>query len=596
MPSNSEYTKRFYDVITEGSLASAWAIIPLLEKVLPKSFNEMSVVDLGCGNGAWLSVFKELGCNNITGVDGGEVDETNLLIPKENFISHDFTKPFPSSLAKYDLAMSLECAEHFSNSHADGFVKTLTSLSNIVLFSAAIPEQGGVGHINCQWQSYWVDIFKKYGFCYIDMIRKQVWDNQSVAWWYSQNVMIYISNSIINDNLAKLHEVYSSTILDVVHPNFMKPFHILDLDEPTGTDNIETKVKMTHDNFENLPKVTSTISFVIVTRATHLKELKELMKSLLNLKDELVIILDNEDINVYNELSAIADKIICIPGKGCFEAYAGDMYVHCTKDWIFRIDDDETLSAISKDELNDLISNRDVTSYWIPRKWYVSEHKYIITPPWLPDYQMRLFRNITAIAELPKYIHQVHGVSGKTKYVNEFHLKHWDLSKNSRANREKKVDYYNILAPDNLCSMFYLFEDYPHCIVNELDAGTMNIDVETNSIFCNTITPKAMRIDLAYTLEVILNVPNEHLNDINRENTFISFHWFDDKREIYQWDYDRFEIPNKSAPRQVIFLTVQPPTNTGIHYLEVDIVEEGVRWFVNTNLMKSSLIPINVIT
>ena len=48
----------------------------------------------------------------------------------------------------FALAQSFEVAKHLDQQYALKFVKLLTSCADIVLFSAAIPYQGGVCHIN----------------------------------------------------------------------------------------------------------------------------------------------------------------------------------------------------------------------------------------------------------------------------------------------------------------------------------------------------------------------------------------------------------------------------------------------------------------
>ncbi len=53
----SIYNKTFYDNQEKGSLNSAKIIVPIvMDIVKPKS-----VIDVGCGVGTWLSVFKQLG-------------------------------------------------------------------------------------------------------------------------------------------------------------------------------------------------------------------------------------------------------------------------------------------------------------------------------------------------------------------------------------------------------------------------------------------------------------------------------------------------------------------------------------------------------
>lgn len=162
-------------------------------EVLPFVFSlrqPRTVVDVGCGTGTWLHVAKGLGATEVKGLDGIYVDRSLLTIAEEEFELHDLTKPF--SLGKsYDLAICLEVAEHLPHTAAAQLVKGLTEHSQFILFSAAIPEQGGQHHINEQWPSYWQELFATHGFYPYDVLRKRFWHNEKVEWWYKQNMLIY---------------------------------------------------------------------------------------------------------------------------------------------------------------------------------------------------------------------------------------------------------------------------------------------------------------------------------------------------------------------------------------------------------------------
>src|SRR6185437_3265527 len=92
---------------------------------------------------------------------------------------------------RFDLACSLEVAEHLPRERASDFVGLLTRSAPIVLFSAAIPGQGGNHHINEQWQSYWSELFRSRSFQAFDCIRPIVYGNPAVDWWYRQNTIVY---------------------------------------------------------------------------------------------------------------------------------------------------------------------------------------------------------------------------------------------------------------------------------------------------------------------------------------------------------------------------------------------------------------------
>ena len=153
-----KYGKKFFE--NRGSSSdSAKEIVPIICTFL----NPKNVVDVGCGTGEWLYFFKKKGVKQILGVDGPWVKRNLLKISKDEFLPHDLNKKIDLN-KKFDLVVSLEVAEHLPEKNAKKFVKTLTGLGDFVLFSAAIPYQGGTNHFNEQWQSYWADLFKKRRF------------------------------------------------------------------------------------------------------------------------------------------------------------------------------------------------------------------------------------------------------------------------------------------------------------------------------------------------------------------------------------------------------------------------------------------------
>lgn len=199
----------------EGSKRSAKQIVPLVLEILKIK----SVIDVGCGVGTWLSVFKEYGVEDILGVDGNWVDKKMLQIPNDRFLSFDLTKPFRIN-RRFDLAISLEVAEHLSNEHAEAFVDSLVRLGPVILFSAAIPHQGGTGHLNEKWPDYWAEHFQKRGYVVIDYIRKKVWQNDNVEPWYAQNMLIFAEKTYKENNvlLKRAFENTFSSQLSIVHP------------------------------------------------------------------------------------------------------------------------------------------------------------------------------------------------------------------------------------------------------------------------------------------------------------------------------------------------------------------------------------------
>ena len=176
-------------------------------------FKPKSVIDIGCGLGNFLYNFKELNVETVLGVDGSWVDRKKVAhyLNEVEFLEHNLEKPLKLN-KRFDLVLSLEVAEHLSESSAKTHVKNLVSMGDVIIFSAAIPFQGGQNHINEQWQSYWTTRFNDEGYEIIDVIRPNLWNNDNIPFWYRQYTLVYINKN------AKIELPNSVPILDIVHP------------------------------------------------------------------------------------------------------------------------------------------------------------------------------------------------------------------------------------------------------------------------------------------------------------------------------------------------------------------------------------------
>ncbi len=187
---SGRYDRNFFSEVACGSAASAHRIVPLLLS-LP---DIASVVDVGCGAGGWLATFAELGIDDFLGIDGSYVDAASLPFPSDRFRAQDLEEPIALD-RRFDLALSLEVAEHLGSDRAAGHVESLTRLAPVVAFSAAIPGQGGVGHVNEQWPDYWEALFAAKGYVLVDWFRPQLWDDDAIEPWYRQNLFLYIEHN-----------------------------------------------------------------------------------------------------------------------------------------------------------------------------------------------------------------------------------------------------------------------------------------------------------------------------------------------------------------------------------------------------------------
>lgn len=184
----TSYDNQFFTAMRGGSDRSAAIVVPLVLGLLKPA----SVVDIGCGEGAWLAQFMAAGITDVVGLDGDYVRPERLAIPRERFVAGDLLAPWKID-RRFDLALCLEVAEHLEASFADELVRRLVALAPVCLFSAAIPHQGGTHHVNEQWPDYWAQRFLQHGFHVCDPLRAALWAEPGVGYVYAQNMLVFAS-------------------------------------------------------------------------------------------------------------------------------------------------------------------------------------------------------------------------------------------------------------------------------------------------------------------------------------------------------------------------------------------------------------------
>ena len=206
-----DYNTSYYLELEMTSSSAAKELVPLiLNFIQPKS-----IVDVGCGTGIWLREWEKAGVFDYTGVDGDYISENQLVIPKEKFLQVNLDESVRLS-RNYELVVSLEVAEHIQPEGAKNFIDLLCQAGDVVLFSAAIPGQGGLNHLNEQYPQYWAKLFEQNGFSPYDCLRERIWLNEKIHACYRQNILFYIRNA------AKQHYPLitknEKALLPIVHP------------------------------------------------------------------------------------------------------------------------------------------------------------------------------------------------------------------------------------------------------------------------------------------------------------------------------------------------------------------------------------------
>ncbi len=184
------YDKKYYlEVVDPPAVRSAATVGATINEKLHPS----TVIDLGCGTGALIRCLAQLGIRCV----GLEYAELGVGICKDRGLDvhkFDVTRDTLPVSEVFDLAISIEVAEHLPEESADRFVSTLCSLADQVILTAAGPTETSPYHLNCQPKQYWVEKFFSAGFILdgdlVEEFRRE-WTGTCVQHWYWRNLMVF---------------------------------------------------------------------------------------------------------------------------------------------------------------------------------------------------------------------------------------------------------------------------------------------------------------------------------------------------------------------------------------------------------------------
>ena len=433
------YGDQFYQTIREGSVRSAAAVVPLVVDLV----HPASVVDVGCGTGAWLAGFQQCGVRQVLGLEFSAIGAHLADIDPSRIRRVDVSRPFHLGRT-FDLAMSLEVAEHLPEESAAGFVESLAGLAPVVLFSAAVPGQGGTGHLNEQWPSYWVRHFADHGFTVVDCLRDRIWNDTRIEWWYRQNLLLFVAGEHRPRYPALAPQDTSPAALDR-----MMPYRLRHPAPPAPA----------------APRHSATPTFgVVVVSRNGASLIGQCLESVAGrgFAGEIVVCVDRE---TTDETAALArrytPKVHLIDTGGTLESALPVMASRCSAEYLLRLDDDETLGGNWDPVLLEaLLRDNDFTHLILPRLWLVPPgDRFIASEPWFPDYQVRFFRNDPDLIRWPAVIHEPMDMKGRGMFLLDRWIEHHDLAVHSRPERERKAQHYRRLRPEKHLSNLYLYEE-----------------------------------------------------------------------------------------------------------------------------------------
>jgi SAM-dependent methyltransferase len=151
-----------------------------------------SVLDLGCGIGAYLRLFTNLGIQDILGVDG--LPRSATVLSEVEYRQADLMQPLTFG-KQFDLVMCLEVVEHLPAAAATALLDTIARhASGTILFSAAEPGQPGEGHINCHPLEFWLSEWSMRGWA-PDLSETLSVRALSTLPWFKRNLVVLKAGS-----------------------------------------------------------------------------------------------------------------------------------------------------------------------------------------------------------------------------------------------------------------------------------------------------------------------------------------------------------------------------------------------------------------
>jgi hypothetical protein len=351
--------------------------------------------------------------------------------------------------------------------------------------------------------------------------------------------------------------------------------------------------------------------------------------------DEILVAVDDRaGPELEAALGAAADRLIRYPYAEPVDRPLAWIHAECRGEWVLTVDDDEIPSRALLDSLTGLIGARDVTHYWLPRRWlYPTADRYLDARPWRPDYQPRLVLNDPRVISFPDETHVPLAALGPSRYLAAS-LYHADTLLNSTQAREAKAVRYERVHPGKRVAGRPLNEAY--YLPERVDPPTREVPAEDLELIAAVLAAEvpapAARADVRSTdreeidrhwagrslaasayegrLQLLEELPPLRAGAAEKVDLLVE----NQGGELWPWggaggpeialgtrwlregsaeDGPRTPLPADLPPggTQIVPLAVAAPREPGLYTLEIDLVHEHVRWFERPLRVEAEVLP-----
>jgi len=292
------------------------------------------------------------------------------------------------------------------------------------------------------------------------------------------------------------------------------------------------------------------------------------IEPLRDVADEIVVAYDaGTDPGLIGPVMDLADRVFRVEvGPPYLERILGWMMAQCSGSWIFRIDGDEIPSAALVGALETLEDNNQAGQYLVPRRWlYPDAGNWITDDPWHPDYQIRITRNSAEYTE-------VEGVTHSSVRLADDHgrlaapLYHTACLTTSVAERASKADGYEELRPGHRTAAgasmasFYLPEEATGLSMSPVEAEDLD------------------RVRAVLAAQPVVTTPGPDIAVVALAE--IDRHW--PGRELAEDDYRSrlvvLEVPNQVTAGDPVDIVVEVTNTSPNTWHRASKVALGGRW------------------
>jgi hypothetical protein len=352
------------------------------------------------------------------------------------------------------------------------------------------------------------------------------------------------------------------------------------------------------------------------------EQIRAIFGPLREVADEIVIAADSRvgepDLAGYR---AVADRVLP-RDVAYFEPHLRWLHEQCTGDWILRLDGDEVPSRALVEQLPQLIASDEINQYWLPRSWIdPSGEGWLAELPWSPDYHNRLVRNDDSLA-FTGNVHTEAAPVFPSRYL-DLPLYHLLCALESRKQRHARgLLYYELREPGRVApgggpfnATYYLPERFARrgpIPLPAQDRPAVDAALRRTSS-PRTIAPNPpprddgpalrllepdLRLYAGEARGIFVEVRNH--DEVRWPGRFedeprvrLSYHWRGGDGSMLVFDGERTQLPAPLAPgaKAIAPVTVVAPSEPGSYRLEIDLVEEGVRWLGREVAAEVEVVP-----